>query len=361
MFGACRCVIVLVLISSCVAPRNSTEDASMTSQSTQVGIELPNEGSMPSLEGATGWLNSAPLNSNELRGKVVLVDFWTFTCINWLRTQPYVRAWAEKYKSKGLVVIGVHTPEFEFEKDVESVRRSAKFLNVGYPIALDSNYAIWSAFGNRYWPAFYFIDAEGRIRHHQFGEGDYEKSERVIQKLLIDAGQKDVPTDLVKVAGTDFEKEADWKNLGSSENYTGYSRTTNFASPGGFVGGEPVTYSIPPSLALNEWALSGEWKVTAAASISLKPKGRVAYRFHARDLNVVMRPSPGTTAVRFRITVDGKPPNASHGVDTDEHGDGVLSEPRMYQLFRQDGPVGDRYFEIEFLDAGAEVYSFTFG
>lgn len=356
-----RFVIAMLMISACTVPGKLTEDKNMGPQSTQYGIELAIEGEMPSLEGATGWINSPPLTSTELRGKVVLVDFWTFTCINWLRTQPYVRAWAEKYKDKGLVVVGIHTPEFEFEKDVENVRRAAKFLNVDYPIALDSEYAIWSAFRNRYWPAFYFVDAEGRIRHHQFGEGEYERSERVIQKLLTEAGHQNVPSDLVVVNGTDYEKEADWKNLGSPENYTGDGRTTNFASPGGSLGDEPVTYSIPSRLSLNEWALSGEWKITRSASIALKPNARVAYRFHARDLHLVMRVSEGATAIRFRITIDGEPPGASHGVDTDEQGNGTLSEPRMYQLFRQIGPVVDRNFEIEFLDPGAEIYAFTFG
>lgn len=333
----------------------------MGSQSTQFGLQLDSEGNMPALDGATGWINSEALTREELRGKVVLVDFWTFTCINWLRTQPYVRAWSEKYKDKGLVVIGVHTPEFEFEKDAENVRRAAKYLNVAYPIALDGEYSVWNAFGNRYWPAFYFVDAEGRIRHHQFGEGEYERSERVIQQLLTEAGRIDVPTDLVKVNGTDFEKAADWNNLGSSENYTGYGRTTNFASPGGFLGDEPVTYAIPSRLFPNEWALAGEWKVATSASISLKPKARVAYRFRARDLNIVMRRSEGAAEVRFRITIDGEPPGASHGVDTDANGNGTLSDPRMYQLFREAGPVVERQFDIEFLDAGAEVFAFTFG
>lgn len=361
MLSFSRLVIVVLIVSGCAAPRVSTEETIMGSQSTQFEMDLPVEGNMPGLEGATGWLNTKPLATTELRGRVVLVDFWTFTCINWLRTQPYVRAWAEKYKDKGLVVIGVHTPEFEFEKEATSVERSAKELKVDYPIAIDSDYAIWSAFSNRYWPAFYFVDAKGRIRHHQFGEGEYERSERVIQRLLVEAGNENVPTDLVTVEGVGVEKEADWKTLGSGENYTGYRRTTNFASPGGILGGEPVTYSLPTKLALNEWALAGEWNVTGSASISLKPNARLAYRFRARDLHIVMRLGANATAVRFRISVDGQPPGKSHGVHTDEQGNGTLSEPRMYQLYRETGPVRERQFEIEFLDPGAEVYAFTFG
>ena len=317
-------------------------------------IQLPVEGEMPSFEGSTGWLNSKPLTREELRGKVVLVEFWTYSCINWLRTDPYVGAWAEKYKDKGLVVIGVHTPEFEFEKNVDNVSRAAKDLKVDYSIAMDSDYGIWRAFNNRYWPALYFVDAQGRIRHHQFGEGEYELSERVIQKLLAEAGNSDVAQDIISVKGEGPKAAPDWENLRSPENYVGSDRTENFVASD-----KNGIYTAPAQLSLNQWALSGEWTVSRNSISSNKADGRIVYRFHARDLHLVMG-SQGAP-VRFRVLIDGQPPGAAHGIDVDEQGAGTAAEPRMYQLIRQPGPIADRQFEIQFLDPGVDVFVFTFG
>jgi thiol-disulfide isomerase/thioredoxin len=328
---------------------------------TSAAAPLPVEGELPSLGGATGWLNSQPLSAASLRGKVVLVQFWTYTCINWLRTLPYVRAWAEKYEGQGLTVVGVHTPEFPFEKDVDNVRRAVKEMRVVYPVALDSDYAIWRAFENRYWPALYFIDAQGRIRHHHFGEGDYEQSERVIQQLLAEAGVGGVGHDLVSVEAGGIEAAADWDSLKSPENYVGYGRTENFASPGGAVLDKGRVYAAPAQLSLNQWALSGDWTVEKGAVALNKAGGRIAYSFHARDLNLVMGPSAQGTSVRFRVALDGQPPRAAHGSDVDEQGNGTVTEQRLYQLIRQPKPIADRRFEIEFLDPGAEAFAFTFG
>jgi thiol-disulfide isomerase/thioredoxin len=328
---------------------------------TRAEAQLPIEGELPSLGGATGWLNSQPLTGASLRGKVVLVQFWTYTCINWLRTHPYVRAWAEKYKGQGLVVIGVHTPEFPFEKDVDNVRRALKEMRVMYPVALDSDYAIWRAFKNQYWPALYFIDAQGRIRHHQFGEGDYEQSERVIQQLLAEAGTGDAREELVSVVAGDIEAAADWDNLKSPENYVGYERTENFASPGGAIPDRSRVYTAPTQLNLNQWALSGDWTVGKGAAVLNKASGRIAYRFHARDLHLVMGPAARGTSVRFRVALDGQLAVAAHGVDVNEQGSGTVREQRLYQLIRQTRPILDRRFEIEFLDPGAEAFAFTFG
>ncbi len=356
-----RLVFVAILAAACVAPSKTlTEENVMNAQSARNLIQLPIEGEMPSFEGATGWINSRPLTRDDLRGKVVLVEFWTYTCINWLRTAPYVRAWAEKYKDKGLVVIGVHTPEFEFEKNIENARRETSNQNVRYPVAIDSDYAVWSEFSNRYWPALYFVDAAGRIRHHHFGEGEYDRSERVIQQLLAEA-QSDGGTDLVSVDGHGFEAEADWKDLASPENYLGYARTVHFASPGGVVPDERHIYQLPTQFSLNHWALAGDWTIRLSAAVSNEKNGRIAYRFHARDLHVVMSTSTTGTPVRFRVTIDGHPPGSARGGDIDEQGNGVITQPRLYQLIRQAGPIVDRTFEIEFLDAGAEAYAFTFG
>ena len=316
---------------------------------------------MPSLDSATEWLNSQPLTAADLRGKVVLIDFWTYTCINWLRQLPYVRAWAEKYKDHGLVVIGVHTPEFAFEQNLDSVRRAAKDMRVDYPVAIDSNYAIWRAFDNRYWPALYFVDAHGHIRHHHFGEGEYEQSEMVIQQLLDEAGNGGIGDELVSVDGRGAEAGADWANLRSPENYVGYERTENFASPGGALLDERRVYSAPTQLRLNSWALSGDWTVEKQATVLNEANGRIAYRFHARDLHLVMGPAARGTSVRFRVLIDGQSPGAAHGIDVDDQGNGTATEQRLYQLVRQPKPVADRQFEIEFLDAGVEAYAFTFG
>jgi thiol-disulfide isomerase/thioredoxin len=322
---------------------------------------LPVEGQLPGFDGATGWLNSAPLTPADLRGKVVLVDFWTYTCINWLRTLAYVRAWSEKYADQGLVVAGVHTPEFRFERDVDNVREAAKEMAVEYPIALDSDYAVWRAFDNNYWPAVYIADAQGQIRHHQFGEGQYEECERVIQQLLREAGGEGIGDDLVSVADDGFEAQADWANLESPETYLGYEQAQNFASPGGAAFDEPRTYVVPDSLRLNHWALSGDWTIERGASVLNRADGRVAFRFHARDVHLVMGPPARDTSVPFIVLVDGEPPGAAHGLDVDEGGHGTLSQQRLHQLIREPGSITDRTFEIAFLAPGAEAYCFTFG
>jgi len=337
------------------------EDKSVVQQMTPAAVQLPIEGEFPSLSGATGWLNSQPLTAAGLRGKVVLIDVWTYTCINWLRTLPYVRAWAEKYKNQGLVVIGVHTPEFAFEKNVDNVRRAAKDMRVDYPIAIDSDYAIWRALNNEYWPALYFVDAQGRIRHHHFGEGEYEQSERIIQQLLAEAGIGGVGHELVSVDARGAEAAADWESLKSPENYVGYERTENFASPGGAVLDKRRVYAAPAQLRVNHWALSGDWTVKKQATVLNKAKGRIAYRFHARDLHLVMGPAVRGTSVRFRVLIDGKPPGAAHGIDVDDQGNGTVTGQRLYQLIRQPKPIADRQFEIEFLDSGVETFAFTFG
>jgi thiol-disulfide isomerase/thioredoxin len=313
------------------------------------------------LAGATGWLNSPPLTDAELQGKVVLVDFWTFTCVNWLRTLPYVRAWAEKYKDHGLVAVGVHTPEFAFEKDVDNVRRSVKEMRVAYPVAIDSNYRVWRAFDNNAWPAIYLVDVQGRVRYSHLGEGDYEATERMIQQLLAEAGRSDVRRDLVTVEAKGLETAADWPNVKSPETYLGSDQTQNFASPGGTGLGERRAYSLPGRLALNYWALAGDWTMKPGLVVLNKASGRIAYRFHARDVNLVMGPEMRGKAVRFRVLVDGRAPGVAHGGDVDEQGNGTISEQRTYQLVRQPGPIVDRTFEIEFLDPGVEAYDFTFG
>jgi thiol-disulfide isomerase/thioredoxin len=338
----------------------SAEDAGMKRHAQAGAVALRVEGDMPSLGGAAEWINSEPLTASGLRGRVVLIDFWTYTCINWLRTLPYVRAWAAKYKDQGLVVIGVHSPEFEFEKDVGNVRRAVKDMRVDYPVAVDSEHAVWRAFKNQYWPALYFVDAQGRIRHHQFGEGEYEQAERVIQQLLAEAGARGVGRDVVKVEARGLEVAADWSNLRSPENYVGYERTENFASPGGAALGRR-THAVPARLSLNHWALSGEWTMGRQAIRLEQGNGRIAYRFHARDLHLVMGPAGGAKPVRFRVLVDGQPPGAAHGVDVDTQGNGTAAEQRLYQLIRQPRPIGDRLFEIEFLDPGVEAFAFTFG
>ena len=316
---------------------------------------------LASLERANEWLNSPPLTPAALRGKVVLIDFWTYTCINWLRTAPYVRAWAEKYRDKGLVVIGVHAPEFGFEKNLDNVRWAVKEMRVDYPVAVDNEHTIWRAFRNQYWPALYFVDSNGRLRHHHFGEGSYEQSEMVIQQLLTEAGAGDINREPVSVVGHGIEAAADWRTLKSAENYVGHERTQNFASPGGATLDRPRAYQAPEMLRLNEWALSGDWTMKKEAAVLNQPNGGIAYRFHARDLHLVMGPAAPGTSIKFRVRIDGKPPGAARGIDVDEEGSGTVTEQRLYQLIRQPQPIADRQFEIEFLGSGVEAFAFTFG
>jgi thiol-disulfide isomerase/thioredoxin len=322
---------------------------------------LSTEGHLPGFDGATGWLNSQPLTTEDLRGKVVLVDFWTYTCINWLRTLTYVRAWVDRYRDLGLVVVGVHTPEFPFERDIDNVREAAEDMRVGYPIAVDSGYMVWRAFSNQYWPAVYIADAEGRIRHHQFGEGGYAECEMVIQRLLRDAGATAVGDDLVSAAPEGFEVQADWGNLESPETYLGYEQGRNFASPGGVGFDEPRTYTTPDSLRLNQWALAGDWTVARGAIVLNRADGRIAFRFHARDVHLVIGPRTRGESVPFQVRVDGQPPGDAHGLDVDEPGHGTVTRQRLYQLIRQPGSIADRTCEITFLAPGVEAYVFTFG
>ena len=322
---------------------------------------LPVEGRMPSLDSATGWVNSPPLTAADLRGQVVLVNFWTYTCINWLRSLAYLRAWAEKYQGQGLLVIGVHTPEFDFEHDLDNVRGAVKDLRVDYPVAIDSDYAIWNAFDNHYWPACYFVDAQGQTRHHRFGEGEYEQSEMILQRLLAEAGSGGIDHDLVSVAATGVEAAADWPSLRSPENYLGRERTQNFALfPGPGLGTRHV-YAAPTRLPLNHWALTGDWTVQAQATVLHQAGGQLVYRFQARDLHLVMAPAVPGTSVRFRVRLDGQPPGAAHGSDVDDQGNGTVIQPRLYQLVRQPGPVAECTFEATFLDPGVRAYAFTFG
>ncbi|MEA3180809.1 MAG: hypothetical protein QOI59_4332 [Gammaproteobacteria bacterium] len=324
---------------------------------------LPVEGQLPALSGATGWINSPPLTPEGLRGKVVLIDFWTYSCINCLRSLPYVNGWYEKYKDHGLVVIGVHSPEFAFEKDVGNVKRAVHDLNVTYPVALDSNYEIWRAFDNQYWPAHYFIDALGRIRGHHFGEGDYPESEGVIRELLTESGFKDLPPAGISVAAAQgVQAAADENNMLSPETYVGYARAEHFSSPSGVLPDQSKDYTAPDKLDNNQWALTGKWTVDEEKGTLNNAHGSIVFRFQARDLHLVLGPGPSGKPVRFRVRFDGADPGASHGTDTDASGAGVVTDQRLYQLIRQ--PPGDIHrhtFTIEFLDAGVQAYAFTFG
>jgi thiol-disulfide isomerase/thioredoxin len=328
----------------------------------EAGAEiLPSEGRLPPFEGASGWLGSEPLTPEGLRGRVVAVQFWTYTCVNWLRTLPYVREWAAKYRDRGLTVIGVHTPEFGFERNVDNVRAAARDMKVDYPIALDSDYAVWRAFDNHYWPALYVADGQGRIRYHHFGEGEYAMSEMVIQQLLREAGEEDFDPTLVYVEPQGTEVAADWGDLRTPETYLGYGHASGFASPDGERFDEPHNYSEPSRLGLNEWAPSGAWTLAEHVAVLDEAPGRIAIRFHARDVNLVMGPAERGLSVPFRVLIDGEPPGAAHGTDVDERGNGTVLEQRLYQLIRQPEPIADRLFEIEFLESGVEVYCFTFG
>jgi thiol-disulfide isomerase/thioredoxin len=311
---------------------------------------------MPSLDGATGWLNSEPLDRAELRGHVVLVNFWTLTCINWLRQEPYVRAWSQAYRDDGLVVVGVHTPEFSFEHDIDRVRLATTQRAIDYPVALDNGYEIWSAFDNHYWPALYFVDAEGIIRDQHFGEGRYGQSERVIQRLL---GVEREPVS-VSVAGLGAEKQADWDHVRTPETYLGYERSEHFASPRSAAFDQRRAYDLPERLPLNHWALAGEWTIGREHVVLGQAGGSIAYRFHARDAHLVLSPGAGGP-IPFRLLLDGEAPGPSHGVDVDEDGNGLLRDGRLYQLVREHDGVRERTLEITFLEPGAEAYAFTFG
>ncbi|AJC19561.1 cytochrome c biogenesis protein DipZ [Pandoraea pulmonicola] len=322
---------------------------------------LPVEGRLPSLDGAVQWLNSPPLTTQALRGKVVLVDFWTYSCINCLRTLPYVKAWAQKYRDQGLVVIGVHAPEFAFERDIGNVKKAVADLGVDYPVAIDNNYAIWRGFNNQYWPAHYFVDAQGRVRYHHFGEGNYAESERVIQQLLREAGARQVASGIADVQADGVQQAADMRDVRSPETYVGYARAENFASPGGTVRDQASDYRAPAAPALNAWGLAGGWRVGAEQATATQPGARIVYRFHARDLHLVLGPDASGKPVRFRVSVDGEAPGDAHGTDVAADGTGTVTSQRLYQLVRQRGEVRDRTFSIEFLDPGVSAYAFTFG
>jgi len=331
-----------------------------------LGLPAATEGGsrqLTAFDRATAWLNSPPLSTTSLLGKPVLVQFGTYTCINWLRTLPYVRAWHQQYMP-GLAVIGVHTPEFAFEKDLDNVRRALQHMDIGLPIALDNDYAIWRAFDNHYWPALYLLDAGGRVRYRHFGEGEYERSEKAIQRLLTDAGATGAAGDdrgVVSVTATGFELPADWQSLKSPEMYLGHDRSEGLASPGGASLAQRRTYKIPARLDLNRWALEGEWTMERQPTVLGSAPGRIVCRFHARDVHLVMGPPRRDGRVRFRVSVDGQPPGAARGVDVDDRGAGTVVEQRLYQLVRQPGPIVARTFEIEFLDGGVETFAFTFG
>jgi thiol-disulfide isomerase/thioredoxin len=337
------------------------EEEMVEGTSREAATELPIEGELPDLGGATAWLNSEPLTPAGLRGKVVLVQFCTYSCVNWLRTLPYVRAWAERYREDGLVVIGAHSPEFPFEHDVEKVRPALQAMGVGYPIAIDNDFAVWRAFENNYWPALYVADAKGRLRDHHFGEGRYQGSERVIQQLLAEAGSAGVDHDPVSVDPSGLEASADLETLESPETYVGYARAENLVAPDGVLPDGPRAYGDPPPLELNQWSLSGDWTVGRQATVMNEPYGRITFRFHARDLNFVLGPPASGAPVRFRVLIDGAAPGPAHGLDVDDEGNGTVAEARLYQLVRQPGNLSDRTFEITFLDSGVQAYVFTFG
>jgi cytochrome c biogenesis protein CcdA/thiol-disulfide isomerase/thioredoxin len=346
---------------------SSTDGAGNTNSSPiqriayQAPSTLPVEGQLPSLDGAQSWLNSPPLTSDALRGKVVIVNFWTYSCINCLRTLPYLKTWSDRYQKDGLVVIGVHTPEFAFEHDPSNVKRALGDLGIHYPVAIDNHYAIWQAFGNEYWPAFYIVDAQGRIRYHHFGEGGYDEAEKVVQQLIAEKGQPVQARDLPPIHGAGALAAADEADIGSGETYVGYTQARGFASPEDIRPDAVATYSVPSKLRLNSWAFGGQWKVGGEFAVPSEAHGRITYRFHARDLHLVLGPDADGKPVRFRVTIDGAAPGDSHGADVAPDGSGTVTAPRLYQLVRQTGDVRDRTFTIEFLDPGVRAYSFTFG
>jgi thiol-disulfide isomerase/thioredoxin len=354
---------MMAMSNSSMAMSNTKSDghAMMMSAAKPAG-DLPVEGEIPSFAGATLWLNSPPLNAEGLRGKVVAVDFWTYSCINCLRALPYVESWYQKYKDHGLVLIGVHAPEFAFEKDQGNVRRAVADLKITYPVALDNDYAIWQAFNNQYWPATYFIDASGRVRAHHFGEGNYDESERIIRKLLTEAGQNDLPPPgMGSPMAVGVQAPPDEAHDQSPETYVGYRRAESFASPGGFVQDQAHAYAAPAALKLNQWALRGSWNVDPEKAVLTAVGGKIEFRFYARDLHLVLGPGSDGKPVRFRVTLDGAAPAANHGADTDSGGAGTIDHQRLYQLIRQSGAIGEHVFSIEFLDPGVQAYSFTFG
>ncbi|QPB22215.1 cytochrome c biogenesis protein DipZ [Rhizobium sp. 007] len=344
--------------SSEAADRGAT--AALADRNQPFRSSLPIEGGSPSLNGAVEWLNSPPLTTEQLRGKVVLVDFWTYSCINCIRTVPYVRAWSEKYKDQGLVVIGVHAPEFAFEKKIDNVKKAVEDFKIGYPVAIDNDYKIWRAFENSYWPAHYLIDAKGNIRYHHFGEGNYRQTEQAIQDLLREAGSEMPSTAPVTPDAKGAEASPDLKNVRSGETYLGYKRATSFASPENLRAGAANAYSIDEP-GLNEWGLSGTWTVGAEQAVLNQPDGSIVYRFSARDLHLVLGPGAAGKPVRFQVTIDGKAPGPNHGADTNADGQGTVMSTKLYQLVRQSGDVEERTFEIRFLDPGVEAYAFTFG
>jgi thiol-disulfide isomerase/thioredoxin len=315
----------------------------------------------PLLSGATGWLNSQPLKLDKLGGKVVLINFCTYTCINWLRTLPYIREWENKYRGQGLVVIGVHTPEFSFEHKLENVRQSIKKMNISYPVALDNNYSIWDSFRNQYWPALYLFDARGKLRYQKFGEGEYEEIELAIQQLLQEISGENASQGPVTLQPEGYEAAPDWENLRSAETYMGYSRSRGFVSPGEVITDKQANFSVPARLNLNRWGLSGRWIIGKEHARAMSANGKIIYRFHARDLHLVMGPDVPGHFIKFRVLIDGNPPGPAHGLDIDSNGYGTVTDQRMYQLIRQPAPVMERQFQIEFFEAGVEAYNFTFG
>jgi thiol-disulfide isomerase/thioredoxin len=348
-------------ISSGGSPRNASITMAMHGPAAR-DAALPIEGDIPSLSGATSWVNSGPLTPADLRGKVVLVDFWTYSCINCLRALPYISGWYEKYKDHGLRVIGVHAPEFAFEKNADNVRRAVADLHIAYPVALDNDYAIWQGFNNQYWPAHYFIDAQGHVRAHHFGEGSYDESEATIRQLLSEAGYTDLPPAGIQSAmAVGVQAAADQAHVQSPETYIGYRRAENFASPGGFAQDRPKDYAEPAGLTLNQWALAGPWSVDPEKAMLRGASGKIEFRFFARDLHLVLGPGSDGKPVRFRVLLDGAAPLANHGADTDANGEGVIDQQRLYQLIRQSGEVGEHVFSVEFLDGSVQAYSFTFG
>jgi thiol-disulfide isomerase/thioredoxin len=339
----------------------STDASAAAEAQPPAPVRLGNEGAFPSLGGAVAWLNSSPLTADGLRGKVVLIDFWTYSCINCLRAIPYVEAWAEKYKDSGLVVIGVHTPEFAFEKDEGNVRKAVRDLKLTYPVAVDSNYAIWKAFKNEYWPAHYFIDARGTIRYHHFGEGQYEESESVIRALLKEKNASLPAAAYVDVRASGAQAAPNMRDVKSPETYVGYEREENYASPERIRKNQSASYSAPVRPTINQWGLAGAWNVRGESAALVSPPGRIVFRFHARDLHLVLGPGSDGKPIRFRVRLDGAPPLEDRGTDVDAEGSGTVTAYRLYQLIRQKGIVEDRTFEIEFLDPGVQAFAFTFG